>query len=99
MVKKVDGKETRVLRPKRIGPRGFVKPESRESLDYLVAEKREGRKVLGVLTVLEGNCSRYGEAVNIVTDPVTMCRHAVSEVCVIKTKTLYPEPPSGSVGN
>ena len=39
------------------------------------AEKREGRKVLVVLTVLEGNCSRYGEAVNIVTDLVTMCRH------------------------
>ena len=41
---------------------------------------------------------KYGEVVNIVTTPVTMCRLAVSEVCVIKTKTLYPEPPSGSVG-
>lgn len=77
MVKKVDGKETRVLRPKRIGPRGSVKPESRESLGHLGAEKREGRKVLVVLTVLEGNCSRYGEAVNIVTDPVTQCRQTL----------------------
>ena len=56
---------------------GSVKPECRESLDHLGAEKREGRKVLVVLTVLEGNCSRYGEAVNIVTDPVTQCRQTL----------------------
>ena len=52
-------------------------------LDHLGAEKREGRKVLVVLIVLEGNCSQYGEAVNIVTDPVTQCRHKLSSNAVI----------------
>ena len=46
MVKKVDGKETRVLRP-RIGLAPVRrKPECRESLDHLIAEKREARKVV-----------------------------------------------------
>ena len=44
---------------------------------------RAGKYWVDVLAILEGNYSRYGEMVNIVTIPVTQCRHKLSSNAVI----------------